>query len=139
MSSSPVTVPVGTVVSTIGSTSAPQVTFATTTPITFTPALAPNYFNPSTGLYEQTTSIIAQSVGASGNVAAGTITRLVSGVTGISSIINNKATTGGTDVESNTAFASRIQIKLSGNNVGTPNGIISLMKLIIFSVNAETL
>lgn len=123
-----VTVPSGTVVSTLATSQSPAIAFATTATVTFTPSLAPSYFNPVTGFYEQSTTIICQTIGAIGNVGAQTITSLVSSVSGIDAVTNNTATTGGTDIESNTAFAARIQIKLEGNNVGTPDGIISLVE-----------
>ena len=47
---------------------------------------------------------------------------------GVDIVTNTAATTGGTNIESNTSYAGRIQIKLEGNNIGTPNGIISLME-----------
>lgn len=126
--SSPIiTVPSGTVVSTLSTASTPAVSFATTATVTFTPSLAPSYFNPATGFYEQSTTIVCQTIGTVGNVGANTITSLVGPTTGIDAVTNTTATTGGTDVESNIAFAGRIQIKLEGNNVGTPNGIISLV------------
>jgi uncharacterized phage protein gp47/JayE len=123
-----VIVPSGTVVSTLATTQSPAIAFATTATVTFSPSLAPSYFNPVTGFYEQSTTIVCQTIGAIGNVGAQTITSLVSSVSGIDAVTNNTAATGGTDIESNTAFADRIQIKLEGNNVGTPNGIISLME-----------
>lgn len=122
-----VVVPSGTVVSTLATTTSPAVSFATTSTVTFIPSLAPSYFNPVTGFYEQNTTISCQTIGVIGNVGAQTITSLVSSVSGIDTVTNNTATTGGTNIESNVAFAGRIQIKLSGNNVGTPNGIISLV------------
>jgi uncharacterized phage protein gp47/JayE len=122
-----VVVPAGTTVSTLSTGSAPAASFSTTSGITFTPSLAPSYFNPATGFYEQSTTIICQSIGTVGNVGAATITSLVSSVSGIDAVTNTTSTTGGTDQESNSLFAGRIQIKLEGNNVGTPNGIISLV------------
>jgi uncharacterized phage protein gp47/JayE len=127
LSSPIITVNSGTTVSTLATTSSPSISFSTTAGITFTPSLAPSYFNPNSGFYEQNTTIVCQTIGSVGNVGAQVITSLVSSVPGIDAVINNTATTGGTDVESNSAFATRIQIKLSGNNVGTPNGIISLV------------
>jgi uncharacterized phage protein gp47/JayE len=123
--SSDVTIATGTVVSTIGGNTTPQVTFVTTQSLFFDSSLAPAYFNPTTGFYEQTATIQAQSIGAITNVGAGTIRTLVSLITGITRITNTTASTGGTDVESNIDFADRIKIKLSGNNVGTPTGIES--------------
>jgi|SRR5579864_7337289 len=123
-----VTVPSGTVVSTLATSQAPAVSFSTTATVTFTPSLAPSYYNPVTGFYEQSTTIVCQTIGTVGNVGAATIVSLVGPTIGIDAVTNTTATTGGTNVESNVAFAGRIQIKLEGNNVGTPNGIISLME-----------
>lgn len=126
--SSPIiTVAAGTVISTLSTSSSPAVSFATTATITFSPALAPSYFNPVSGFYEQSTTIVCQTIGTVGNVGAQTITSLVGPGIGIDAVTNNTATTGGTNIESNVAFAGRIQIKLEGNNVGTPNGIITLI------------
>ena len=126
--SSPIiTVPSGTTVSTLSTSSAPAVSFATTATVQFIPSLAPSYYNPATGFYEQSVGIICQTIGTVGNVPANTITSLVGPGLGIDAVTNTTATFGGTNVESNVAYASRIQIKLSGNNVGTQNGIISLM------------
>lgn len=122
-----VTVPFGTAISTLATSASPAVSFSTTSTVTFSPSLAPSYYNPVSGFYEQSTTIICQAIGITGNVGAATITSLVSSVSGIDAVTNGTATTGGTNIESNTAFAARIQIKLSGNNVGTPNGIISLV------------
>lgn len=127
-SSSTVTIPIGTVVATQGSDTIPQVSFVTTQAVTFTPSQAPSYFNPTTGLYERNGAILASSIGSASNVGAGTITKLISSVPGIDSVNNFSATTGGTDIESNEAFAARIQTKLSGNNIGTPNGIVNLIR-----------
>ena len=127
--SSPIiTVPSGTTVSTLSTSYAPAVSFATTSTITFTPSNAPSYYNPVSGFYEQTVGIICQTIGTVGNVGANTIVSLVGPGLGIDAVTNQAATSGGTNIESNVQFAARIQIKLEGNNVGTPNGIISLME-----------
>jgi len=122
-----VTITAGTTVSTLSTSAAPAVSFSTTSTITFSPSLAPSYYNPVSGFYEQNVGIISQTIGTIGNVAAATITSLVGPGLGIDAVTNTTATTGGTNIESNVAFAARIQIKLSGNNVGTPDGIISLV------------
>jgi uncharacterized phage protein gp47/JayE len=127
--SSPIiTVPSGTTVSTLSTSAAPAVSFATTATVTFTPSNAPAYYNPVSGFYEQTVGIISQTIGTVGNVGANTIVSLVGPGLGIDAVTNQTATSGGTNIESNVQFAARIQIKLEGNNVGTPNGIISLME-----------
>lgn len=126
-SSASVTVVAGTTVSTLATSQSPAVSFSTTATVTFDPNQAPSYFNASSGFYEQTAPIICQTIGIVGNVGSLTITSLVSSTPGIDAVTNIPSTTGGTDTESNTAFAARIQIKLEGNNVGTINGIISLV------------
>jgi len=123
-----VSVPTGTVVSTLATSSSPSTSFATTATVTFIPSLAPSYFNPVSGFYEQSTTIVSQTIGTVGNVGANVITSLVSSAPGIDAVTNNTATSGGTAIESNVDYANRIKIKLEGNNVGTPNGIISLME-----------
>lgn len=122
-----VTVPSGTTVSTLSTSSSPAVSFATTATATFVPSLAPSYYNPVSGFYEQTVGIICQTIGTVGNVAANTITSLTGSGLGIDAVTNTTATFGGSNIESNTAFAARIQIKLEGNNTGTADGIISLV------------
>lgn len=124
-----ITVPTGTAESTLATSSAAAVSFSTTAGITFQPSLAPSYFNPLTGFYEQSTTAQCQVIGTVGNVGAQTITSLLNSVPGIDSVINTVAATGGTDKESNVAYAGRIQIRLEGNNVGTPDGILSLVEV----------
>lgn len=127
-SSSDISIPLATVIATTSTDSVPQVSYQTTQSGEFLAAQAPSYFNPVSGFYEVTVPVVAEQSGSIGNVAAGTITDLISSVPGIDSVTNTIAATGGRDIESNTDFATRIQTKLSGNNVGTPNGIIGLMK-----------
>ena len=128
--SSIINIPIGTVGSTISSTNVPVVTFITSSSLVFFPSLAPSYFNPVSGFYEQSVTIVSTSVGSTNNVGAGTITQLVTLIPGIDAVINTIAATGGTNVESNTVFAQRIVIKLSGNNIGTLNGILSLTEAV---------
>src|SRR5665213_836873 len=127
--SSPIiTVPSGTTVSTLSTSSAPAVSFSTTAAVTFIPSLASFYYNPVSGFYEQTATITSQTIGTVGNVPANSITSLIGPGIGIDAVTNTTATSGGTNIESNVQFAARIQIKLEGNNVGTSNGIESLIE-----------
>lgn len=135
-SSSDVAIPLGTVVGTPGSDEIAQVSFVTTQAALFQAIQAPSYFNPSSGLYEITVQISAESVGTASNVSAGAITQLITSINGVDTVTNTVATTGGEDIESNTELADRIRIKLSGNNVGTPNGIISEAKANVNVIDA---
>lgn len=124
-----INIPVGTVVTTQQTSTAPIVAFVTTQAGTFISAQAAAYYNSATGFYELTLPVHAQSVGASGNVSAGAVRVLSSGVSRIFAVINTVAATGGTDQESNDDYAARIKLKLAGNNLGTVDGIKSLALL----------
>ena len=126
-----ITISAGTQVATQTSSVNPTaINFITTTTGVFSAANAASYYDPLTGLYELT--IIAQAVnaGSLGNVAAGSITVLSSTINNATSmtVINLLSATGGTDTESNTSLAARIKTKLAGNNTGTSNGVLSLVK-----------
>lgn len=121
-----ITIPVGTIVTTQQTTNTPSVGFITTTAGTFISSQASSYFNPLTGFYELTLPVIATTLGVAGNAPAGAIRVLSSNVARIFSVTNTVAATGGTDLESNEAYALRIQTKLAGNNLGTVNGLKSL-------------
>lgn len=77
--------------------------------------------------YRITAPIVALTTGSQGNVGSLTITQIKQPISGIEVTRNSVATTGGTDQESNVDLASRIKLKLTGNNVGTENGIKSLV------------
>ena len=125
---SDIIIPFATTISTTGTSAIPQAQFQTTQAVVMQAALASTYFNPSTGFYEITANIVAQATGSTSNVPAGTIVNLLTSVPGVDFVINTIAITGGQSTESNTAFASRIIAKLSGNNVGTLTGIESLVR-----------
>ena len=84
-------------------------TFTTTAPGTITAETAPSVAGHAKGQDSVAVPIIAQDAGASGNVAAGAITSIVSALEGVSSVINLAATVGGQDVESDDAFRARIR------------------------------
>lgn len=123
-----ITIPLGTEVTTAANISSNNViSFATTSQRVFIAATANTYFNPTTGFFELDVPIQAITSGTTGNVAAGTITVLTTSVTGSPTIVNNSQTSGGTDAETNAALLSRIQVKLAGTAMGTPNGILSFV------------
>lgn len=121
-----IVIPSGTVVVTQQTATSTQVAFATTQSGTFIAAQSAVYFNPTTGFFELTLPVQAQNSGTQGNVFAGAINVLSSTIPRIFAVTNTVAATGGSDQESNTDFATRIQTKLAGNNLGTASGIISL-------------
>lgn len=130
MPTSNITVNAGTIISVPATSASPQIQFQVTSTVVMNAAnLAPYAFiNASLQTnWKITATISAISSGSSGNVGAFTITQLNQPVSGITLIQNPNATNGGMDQESNAELGLRIQLKLSGNNVGTTNGITSLM------------
>jgi len=124
-----ITISAGTEVTTKANlTTNTVIAFNTTADRTFIAVQSSVYFNPTTGFYEIEVPVQAVSTGTSGNVGAGTITVLTTSVAGSPTVINSSQISGGTDTESNAALLSRIQLKLAGTAMGTPNGILSFIK-----------
>ena len=126
-----ITINVGTQISTSPTQLFPDIiSFRTVSTGQFLLVNAPSYLNPLTGLYELEINVQAEATGSGGNVSAGAINTITTNITGAPSltVINNLAASGGADGESNTSLAQRIRTKLAGNNVGTENGVLSLIR-----------
>jgi len=123
-----ITIPAGTEVATSTSATNPTaISFTTDVARTFVAAAASSFFNPVTNFFELTAPVTAVQLGVTGNVATNTITTFVSSVAGGLQVLNTLPTSGGTDAESNSDLLARVRAKLVGNNVGTPDGILSLV------------
>lgn len=129
VSSSDVVIPAGTETAARSDVSTTTTTsFTTAVPAVFVAANADSYFNPATGFYELDVPITASSVGTVGNVGSGAITLLITTIQGAPTVVNNVATSGGKDAETNAQLLDRILTKISGTAAGTPNGILTLVK-----------
>jgi uncharacterized phage protein gp47/JayE len=120
-----ITIPAGTVVGTVSSTTSPGIQFTTLQSVTMYAALATGYLNPVTGWYEQSVSISAVQGGVAGVVGSQTITSISSYVSGIDGCYNAFSTANGSDIESLTAYQARVGAKYLGNTIGTTDGILS--------------
>ncbi len=121
-------IPAGTEVATATSATNPvSVSFTTDVSRTFVAASAASFFNPVTSFFEITAPITAVQTGIGGNVSVGTIVTIVSSVSGALQVANNLPTSNGSDAETNESLLARVRTKLVGNNVGTPDGLISLV------------
>jgi uncharacterized phage protein gp47/JayE len=67
----------------------------------------PAGYNVPIGLSSITLPIVADVAGTGGNVLAGTISLIVGGISGIDSVTNSNATSGGLNSESDAAFRTR--------------------------------
>lgn len=90
-------IPTGTEVSTVPDSTGTYVSFLTTAPVTL-----------GTGDTTVDAAVSAVVAGTGGNLAAGTVTNIVTAVTGIETVTNAAPMTSGVDAESDTAFRARV-------------------------------
>lgn len=110
-------IPLGTVVTGGG------IQFRTTRSVTMSVSQLASYWNPSTRQYSITVPVRSVSVGRVTNVGARQIN--ASGVYGMS-VINDAATFGGTDEETNAQLAARSRSALASVDTGTTQGYIQV-------------
>jgi hypothetical protein len=87
-----------------------------------------NYYDPNYNLYLIPVPVIATVSGIAGNTIANSINTLITQVPGISYVMNKDDISNGFDKESDQALITRIQTRLSGINIFSPNGIKSLLQ-----------
>lgn len=114
--------PVGTVVQTQMGLDGSVTKFVTTTAAQLNPQ---TQLNPANYRYEAAASVVALLVGSAGNVGPGAINQLATPNRNIDGVLNKAATTGGSDIEGNVAFATRILAKTAGTTLGTAPGTAS--------------
>jgi len=79
-------------------------------------------FNANTGRYEVDVTMRAVIAGADANVPPGTISGMLTPISGISGVYNYNAVTNGADYEALSTFRKRLKSVLTGNNAGTSDG-----------------
>jgi len=109
--------PIGTI------TGGGSVRFRTTSAAQITSSGAQTTYNPQTGRFSARAFIQAEQPGLAGNLAAGQITSIISGPAGVQ-VVNEGATFGGRDVESNRDLAARADRVLASVDSGTYQGYI---------------
>lgn len=114
---STILIPLGTIVSG-GSV---QFKVMSSTSITYSDRA--RFYDPTSGRYQVAVSVQATVVGASGNLTAGQVRKVVSGVTGLS-VTNTGAMFGGNGQETNRELATRAQNALASVDSGTARGYL---------------
>lgn len=118
-------IPVGTVVSTTGSYTQDAVEFLTTTGLYYTAQEIKSLsIDQETGYRYIETSCEAYVAGETGNISAGEINILSSSIPGIAFVSNPYAFSGGTNAEDDAALANRVQLAITGCNIGTKDGYL---------------
>lgn len=82
--------------------------------------------NPSTSTTSVDVPVIAVVGGTAGNVEAGTITTMTSPLSGITSVTNAQATSGGTDAESDAALIARFKATVFRSFTGTTQSFLGV-------------
>ena len=122
---SDITIPAGTYIGTIPSTSGSNIQFMTLNTVVMYTSLGGSYLNPYTGVYEISAAIQATTAGSNGIVGATTITSMQSTISGINGCYNTSPTIDGTDQESDSQLQLRIVTRTKGTVLGTPDGILN--------------
>ena len=100
--------------------------------------------NTATGFYEVSAPATAVLAGSQSNVGVGTIVILEVPISGIDSIYNYVAATGGDEIQNNAEYAEMLSVALQGATKNTENGIKSILNTLdniteikIFNPNSE--
>lgn len=112
-------IPLGTIVASGG------VQFATTTDASIPINNVGAFFNPSTGFYQISVPVEAQTPGTAGNLGAGQIRTIVTSISGLS-VTNPNATFGGRNQETNLQLAVRARRALAAVDSGTEEGTLQV-------------
>lgn len=110
----------GIIIGTVRDANGSFISFSTTETVFLT---SDTPADPVSGLYEVIAPIIAVQAGTSGNVGAGAVNNLITNVSGITSAINKTEMAGGSDTETNAAFAARLTAKVLGMQPGILEGL----------------
>lgn len=84
-------------------------------------------YNFGTNGYMLDVPVKASVTGSVGNTVIGDITICISTVTGFPNVTNKNEISNGTDTETNANFIARMKLEISGTNIGTVNGIKSIV------------
>lgn len=111
---------------TIVSNDSGSIRFKTYGSYSLTPLNSSSYYNPTTRRYEIVIPMTSVGSGSDNNVPAGTLTKIVSGATGLSTI-NAVAASGAVDYASNLKLAELAMRSIAGVDSGTQEGIHKLV------------
>jgi uncharacterized phage protein gp47/JayE len=122
-----ITIPYGTVVSSVGTYTSTAIQFQTTESLVYTrDEIKQLSIDGDTGYRYIEAAAESVATGEDKNIAAGVITSVVTtNIKGIAFVSNPYAFYGGTDAESDTSLARRIELAITGSNIGTKDGYLS--------------
>lgn len=119
--------PLGTIVSTEARYEESPIRFETLSEEVILANESPTYYNLATGRYEIEINVRAVEAGENGNVPVNSIKKIDSILSGVDGVINNTATSGGEDKETDSHFRERLLLAITGASYGTVDGYSSLL------------
>jgi uncharacterized phage protein gp47/JayE len=129
-------IPVGTVISTAANT---QSFLVTADPTNAAYSAATGGYTLAAGVASLNVAVVASAAGSAGNVQPGAIALLSSAVSGVDTVTNAEALTGGIDAESDTAFRSRFGnflVSLSrATNIAIGSTISGIQQGLSYAIN----
>jgi len=131
--SSSITIPRGTQLATKASVDGSARMFVTTQAT----VLAATHFRVTSGRYEINVPVRASIAGTSSNVGAGSLSAIITPISGIDGVYNPAPIVNGTDLESLTIFRSRLKSVITGNNAGTFSGYYQTVTRILEVLDAK--
>jgi len=118
-----IVIPENATVATVADANTPALNFLTRGSAVLDVANLASFYNPVQGWWAITVPAECSTAGSIGNVGAGTIRQVVNGLPAGVNVTNTTAFAFGTDIESNSSFAARIQLKnVTGVDTGTRHG-----------------
>lgn len=115
----------GGLVETLFDETTPSVQFQVLTDFTLKVAELENYYNTTTNRYEVILDVQAVVAGAAGNVDAGKIQIIISGIDSVFGVENPNPTDFGQDIESNRKLAERAMLAFVSVDAGTEAGYLA--------------
>lgn len=119
------TINAGGIIQTVSDSSNPAIQFTVLTDFTLNITQLSNYYNAALNRYEVTLDIQAINPGEAGNVSAGLITLVSSGIDSVFAVTNPNPTQFGQDLESNNSLAQRAVLAFVSVDSGTAAGYLA--------------
>jgi len=121
-------IPAGTQIQTTGTSFVSPVVFETVADYSVALSATASFFSYDRSRYEFPVLSTAMNTGSDSNVGTGTIISMASSIAQISGVTNLTASSGGSDIESDEDFRSRIQSKKTGRDLNTVNGLTAYVE-----------
>jgi len=98
-------------------------------------SLAASYYNATTARWEISCSVLATVAGPTSRAGTGTVTKIVTSITGIAGVTNGAPITGGAEAETTEDALDTVLTKFQGRGLGPTQGLINYIQAYVEAVN----